>query len=173
MEEKSFLPDGSPIRARLLARAPYTQDAMETIAAGARPASGGVSAAGSEPALPLPSSAHNCAWGVLYVSDSGAGFFSIPSEPTMLGFSLNAGADLPAPIHLQFPANGSTTIEIERTTRLPGKLGALLARIVASDDTVLVKWNGTDGPREIRFLITHGDLDAFECAFRARESTAS
>lgn len=164
MEEKSFLPDGSAVRARLLVRAPYTQDAMERIAAGTSPA------AGADPSSTRPLSAQDCSWGVLYVSDSGAGFFSIRAEPTMLGFSLNADANIHAPIHLQFPLDGSTTVEIDRAKRLPGKFGALLARIVAADDTVLVTWNGSNGPRETRFLITHGDIDAFERAFRERES---
>lgn len=155
MEEKSFLPDGSPIRARLLARAPYSQDAMERIASGANPSSLEASPAA------------NPAWGVLYVSDSCSGFFSARVEPSMLGFSLNAGADQGGPIHLQFPGDGSTTLEITRAKRLPGRLGSRISRFLALDDVVSIRWNGADGPRAIRFLVTDGDIDGFERAFRA------
>lgn len=155
MEDKSFLPDGSTVRSRLLARAPYTQDVMERIASDENPAS-----------LARPS-ATDGTWGVLYVSDSGAGFFSARSTPAMFGFSLDSGANEIAPIHLAFPAGPTTSIETVRAKRLPGKLGALLSRIVASESVATVRWQAADGPREIMFFVTNGDLDDFERAFRA------
>lgn len=154
MEKKSFLPDGSTVRAQLLARVPYSQDVLEEIAHD------------TDPSNYRPSLEGIIAWGILYVSDSGAGFYSSRMNQTVLGFSTDSDTDDQSPIHLRFPMNTGTSLEITRKKKPSGKIGVLLSHfIIGEDDTILIRWEGKHGPYELRFFVTRGDVDEFEHAF--------
>jgi hypothetical protein len=154
MEKKSFLPDGSTVRAQLLARVPYSQDVLDEIARGA------------DPSNYRPSLNGIIAWGILYISDSGAGFYSSRVNQTVLGFSTDSGGEDQGPIHLRFPMDAGTTLEIMRKKKPSGKIGVLLSHfILGEDDTILIRWKGKHGPYELRFFVARGDVDEFERAF--------
>jgi len=152
-ETTSFLPDNRPVHGVLLAHLPYTRKDMERIAEGADPANFSMKQS------PAPM------FGLLYLDDTGLGFFVHPSEaPMAMLFRGSAHAEPARPISFHVDYASLAAVEFIRR-KTPESLLIRLAMLLVpkKDEECLVEWNGPSGYR-LRFSVTTDSIE-FERKF--------
>jgi len=153
MEEKSFLPDKRPVIAHILAQLSLPRATIELISKGSNPAD--LRVYGN----PTP------VWGLLYLCDTGLGFFIHPSNNFMaLGFRTSPDSDQNEPIDLFIPFEQIARKEILHPRMPKTRLGALLSRfILVGNYTFIISWKPSESAHTLRFSIAT-DTTAFESA---------
>lgn len=153
MQTKSFLPDDKPVYCHIMARLHYPREILEKFIAG----TGTSDFPMMEHTDPL--------WGLLYVSDTGIGFFVHPSEGAMAAL-LRATTDksAPAPLNFSVPYDRITGIEIVHPREPKTIFGKIVSRFTAKEDSIfIVNWNGggqNGGPScTLRFFIMQDCTD--------------
>lgn len=158
MNEKEFaLPNGETVYASALARLPYTAEAAKQIAKGANPAKFPVTG------VDMP------VWGILYISESGPGFFAHQSKVQIIELVSNPKAKELPPIHIAIPKASVTGFELVAAKRPTTRLGQFLSRFfVGKDDIFRIAWEGSNGKCELEFFIGMTDMRKFARIFAER-----
>lgn len=153
MEEQSFLPDNKPVRACILAQLSLPRQTIELIARGANPAEQHVSGN----TTPV--------WGLLYLCDTGLGFFVHPSNNFMaFGFRTSKDSEQTKPIDLFIPFKQIVQKELIHPRMPKTRLGKILSRIILmGEHSFVLSWKPSESTHTLRFSITI-DPTAFEAA---------
>lgn len=142
MENLSFLPDGLPVSAFILAQLPYDREKVESIISG------------SSPQKFSSSTNTRTTWGLLYIRSSEIGFFVHASETPMAAVFRSAGNGAKLrELHLSLDSGIITKAEIRNPEKPKHWFSKILDCIsLQKDELVDLSWNINDEEFSLTFL---------------------